>query len=205
MWQLEQESNAAVAPRCRIQIGNRYASFREVIQWWASSEQFRSFFTQLLVNSRMRAFRWETPCVTSHTMDRDFEWVLLGCNPLERPADPLAFKEHFSSSSLEVIRFANLGRNAILVVPTPHSTNHSSLPVNYAHLCGFLSTASHLQIQALWQTVAEAMLERISKKPVWLSTAGMGVAWLHVRLDDQPKYYGYDAYRNSHYARSLDT
>jgi hypothetical protein len=30
---------------------------------------------------------------------------------------------------------------------------------------------------------------------VWLSTAGAGVPWLHVRLDDAPKYYGHAAYR----------
>ena len=30
--------------------------------------------------------------------------------------------------------------------------------------------------------------------PTWLSTAGMGVSWLHVRLDSQPKYYGFAAY-----------
>ena len=38
---------------------------------------------------------------------------------------------------------------------------------------------------------------RVGVKPVWLSTAGAGVAWVHVRLDDRPKYYGYDAYRRA--------
>ena len=28
-------------------------------------------------------------------------------------------------------------------------------------------------------------------------TAGMGVAWLHVRLDDRPKYYGFAEYRRA--------
>ncbi|MFO1021395.1 MAG: hypothetical protein U0903_11970 [Planctomycetales bacterium] len=32
-------------------------------------------------------------------------------------------------------------------------------------------------------------------KPVWLSTAGAGVPWLHVHLDDQPKYYSHAPYR----------
>jgi hypothetical protein len=39
------------------------------------------------------------------------------------------------------------------------------------------------------------MAARLSARPVWLSTAGAGVAWLHVRLDDRPKYYGFDEYR----------
>jgi hypothetical protein len=31
-------------------------------------------------------------------------------------------------------------------------------------------------------------------KPVWFSTSGMGVAWLHFRLDERPKYYTYRAF-----------
>jgi uncharacterized protein DUF6940 len=29
----------------------------------------------------------------------------------------------------------------------------------------------------------------------WVSTAGMGVPWLHVRLDTRPTYYRHAAYR----------
>jgi NADH:ubiquinone oxidoreductase subunit len=43
------------------------------------------------------------------------------------------------------------------------------------------------------------MQNRVGEQPVWLSTAGMGVAWLHVRLDDRPKYYGYSPYRDRHW------
>jgi len=39
------------------------------------------------------------------------------------------------------------------------------------------------------------MTRRLSSRPVWLSTAGGGVSWLHVRLDDRPKYYHHAAYR----------
>jgi hypothetical protein len=31
-------------------------------------------------------------------------------------------------------------------------------------------------------------------QPIWLSTAGMGVAWLHIRLDERPKYYSHKPY-----------
>ena len=47
---------------------------------------------------------------------------------------------------------------------------------------------------ALWRTVGEAVSERITDRPLWLSTAGGGVAWLHVRLDSRPKYYGHTPY-----------
>src|SRR2546421_5679118 len=38
------------------------------------------------------------------------------------------------------------------------------------------------QRHALWEAVGAAMERRLSAKPVWLSTAGAGVSWLHVRL-----------------------
>ncbi len=39
------------------------------------------------------------------------------------------------------------------------------------------------------------MTQRIGAMPVWLSTAGAGVSWLHVRLDTRPKYYHHGPYR----------
>jgi|TARA_B110000114_G_scaffold61516_1_gene65428 hypothetical protein len=31
--------------------------------------------------------------------------------------------------------------------------------------------------------------------PVWVSTNGGGVSWLHIRLDAKPKYYQYEPYK----------
>jgi hypothetical protein len=45
------------------------------------------------------------------------------------------------------------------------------------------------------------MAARVSTTPVWLSTAGAGVAWLHVRLDDRPKYYSHRPYTDGGRAR----
>ena len=33
-----------------------------------------------------------------------------------------------------------------------------------------------------------------NSRPVWLSTSGMGVPWLHMRLDQVPKYYTYEPF-----------
>jgi len=36
--------------------------------------------------------------------------------------------------------------------------------------------------------------QRLGERRLWISTAGGGVAWLHVRLDSSPKYYGFRPY-----------
>jgi hypothetical protein len=100
-------------------------------------------------------------------------------------ADP--FAEHFRPGC-DVVIFDNLGGDATLVAPCPDSTG------NFAHLGSFTATASAERQDALWQAVGEALASRIGPRPVWLSTAGHGVAWLHVRLDSRPKYYRHAPY-----------
>ena len=50
------------------------------------------------------------------------------------------------------------------------------------------------QRDALWQAVGEQMTRRVGTEAVWLNTAGAGVPWLHVRLDNRPKYYRFAPY-----------
>jgi len=163
-------------------------TYREVLELWTSDPSFRHYFTQLLADSPIAAYRWETPPVTVATLDRPFEFVLLPCPRLERPPDRAAFAEHFEPGK-SVVAFDNLGGDASLVVPTPAADDSA-----YGHLAAFVRHAPEDQQHALWQEAARAMKRRVGGKPVWLSTAGMGVAWLHVRLDSRPKYYGHRPY-----------
>src|SRR5262249_22496216 len=151
---------------------------------------FRTLFNALLADVPFAAFRWETPAVTAATLVRPFECVLLDSPGLASRPDPEAFAEHFSGAAGEVVSFRNLGGDAVLVVPCPVAEASA-----YGHLAAFVRLAPEQQRQALWRSVGEAMARRLGSKPVWLSTAGAGVSWLHVRLDDRPKYYGYGPYR----------
>jgi len=54
--------------------------------------------------------------------------------------------------------------------------------------------APESQVDTLWRAVGNAMKNRISEFPVWQSTAGLGVFWLHVGLDSKPKYYRHGRY-----------
>ena len=133
--------------------------------------------------------------------------------------------------------FPNLGRDAILVVPTVDDMRANTTPrTGYGHLLGFLRSAPEekvvlpavaileylythaivliflmgtspmhthiyiLQIMNLWKQVGETMQLRLESdavdgKRVWLSTSGLGVPWLHVRLDSEPKYYTWTEYK----------
>jgi hypothetical protein len=163
----------------------------DVIGLWQRSAGFREFFCGLLRDAPWTAFRWETPPLTRATARRPFEFVVLHSPWLALPPDPTDFVEHFTAVEPgEVVSFANLGGDAILVAPSPHGA-----ATDYAHLGAWLRNAPLSQQHALWIAVADAVLGRLGTAPLWLSTAGGGVAWLHVRLDDRPKYYAHAPYR----------
>jgi hypothetical protein len=179
--------------RVAIDLDACTVSYAEVLRRWQKDAAFRSWFNSLLADSPFAAFRWETPPITVATADRPFEFVLLDSPGLARKLDADAFAEHFrDNSEAGVVEFPNLGKDAIMVVPCPNAPLSA-----YGHLGAFVRQAAEPQRHALWQLVGAAMQRRLGTKPVWLSTAGAGVSWLHVRLDDRPKYYGYAPYREA--------
>ena len=175
-----------------VELAASPLSYAEAIRRWRTDADFRSFFIELLANAPFPAFRWETPPITYGNVGRPFEFVVLNSPGLENEPDVEAFQEHFigSAASRGVVSFSNLGKDAILVVPCPIGP-----PAGYAHLAAFVRQAPMEQRHALWEVVGDAVERRLGAVPVWVSTAGMGVSWLHVRLDDRPKYYGYKPYR----------
>ena len=174
---------------------NQALSFKLVIALWQENVDFRQFFIDLLAQSPFDGYRWECPAVTSQTLDRPFEFVLIDDPYLaRRRPDMGAFRQHFNNVPGDgAVTFPNLGGDAVMVVPEPARPE-----IDYGHLGAFCQHAPQSQQHELWRSVGDAMGQRIlakSEKPVWLNTAGGGVAWLHVRLDDRPKYYRHAPYR----------
>lgn len=150
------------------------------------------------------AFFLETKGVSyENAAEKQFEFVLVESDAFEGAEanpDPNAFREHLNCgmASTAVCSFWNLGRSAKLVSPrrrdgTPLKT--------YSHLAPFLRGASKDERVQLWGLVAGEYLKIIEEwglSPVWLSTSGLGVSWLHVRLDRKPKYYTFREFANEH-------
>ena len=79
---------------------------------------------------------------------------------------------------------------AFLVVPTDRNKT-----MRYGHIADFVRHAPSNQIIKFWQTVGTQMANHVGQSPQWLSTAGLGVHWLHIRIDSRPKYYRYAPYK----------
>ena len=177
--------------RLQAAAGGRALTWREVLDHWRQDPAFADAFTETLAAMPWRVFRWETPPLTAADRDTTFECVVVDSPGLPTTPDPAPFAEHLRrANSRPVVSFPNLGGDAVLVVPCQLVD-----PTAYTHLASFVRQAPRAQQRALWREVARAMEDRLDRQPVWLSTAGGGVAWLHVRLDDRPKYYAHTAYR----------
>jgi hypothetical protein len=189
MWTFPGETLSRGGLRFAARREGLPVAFAEAVRAWQADAEFRGALNAALADAPFSAFRWETPGVTASTANRPFEFVLLDDPALAREVDAEAFAEHFRAGE-EVVCFANLRGDATLVVPCPLAERSA-----YGHLAAFVRAAPESQRDALWRAVGEAMERRLGAKPVWLSTAGAGVSWLHVRLDDRPKYYGHEPYR----------
>ncbi|MCZ6716991.1 MAG: hypothetical protein O6946_08005 [Gammaproteobacteria bacterium] len=195
MWNAQiQTLDAGRIQKIKVAQDKEPVRYCDVVQAWQDNEEFRSFFISLIAKAPFPAFYWETPPVTAATIDQEFEFVLVDSPQLrDARADLLTFASYFESLCVDhnVVRFWNLGRDALLVVPCPLDPGAA-----YAHLAEFTRNAPLEQQHALWKSVGIAVGEQLGDQPLWLSTAGTGIFWLHVRLDSRPKYYTHDPYRS---------
>ncbi len=177
--------------KCILSQQGKQLEYAQVLHLWKDDALFRDFFINLLVNMPFTAYRWETPMLNSKQIHPFFEFVVVDSPSLERDVEKESFKDVIFQAD-NVIAFPNLGNDALLIVPTAKS---EPLAI-YTHLASFIRGAPEAQKHDIWKCAGQTMLEHLSEKPVWLSTAGGGVAWLHIRLDDRPKYYAFQGYKN---------
>jgi hypothetical protein len=191
MWRARKSSLDSGTERWRLLAdGGDELSFREVFQHWRTDGNFRAFWSQSLGEVPFDSHCWECPAVNSANLERAFECVFVSSPLLAGlPPDPGPFAEYFRPDC-SVVTFESLGKDALLVAPCPGMQDE-----DFSDLASFVATASDERASAFWMAVGEALEKRIGTRPTWLSTAGLGVPWLHVRLDTRPKYYRHAPYR----------
>ena len=168
-------------------------TFAEVIAGWREDAAFRAFTCATLAAAAYPAFFWEMPPIRRGHTDAPYECMLIRSDALARmPPDADAFAAQFGTAGNEVATFPNLGGDAMLVAP-----EQIVAPEYYAHLAAFLRMAPQAQRHALFEALGYAIDEFLRKydRRIWISTSGLGVAWLHIRLDTYPKYYQHQPYK----------
>lgn len=175
----------------------RILTWQDVLYGWQSNAKFQQYFSTILETVPYPAYFWETPPLTQARQDHPFFCVVLDSPTLatvKADFSPFANYLRLSPKNTDVRVFSNLSGDAQLIAPCPVGPNP-----NYAHLAAFLRLAPTKLKRELWTRLAQSVLKRLdsqSGKPLWVSTSGLGVFWLHVRLDSFPKYYQYAPFKH---------
>lgn len=215
------------AQKYKLRSNGKFLTFQEVIQGLAQGDiALMNQLHTIVTSFPSEAVFWECRPVRSSTWHNAvFEFVLLPAPTLaQRSVDPSNFMNQFeqykcsTNPDVNVITFFNLGRDAMLVVPCPppagtpssalsmvlpSSSSSATAPPQYmTHLQSFIRGASKEHTYSLFQRIGEAFQQVLQEsaaedKPLWLSTSGLGVSWLHVRIDMIPKYYNWQEYKTS--------
>lgn len=160
------------------------------------------------------AYFWECPPVTKNTLNRPFEFVVTKSEELNNiKQDYSSFQEHLINNSkfglpideVSAVSFPNKNKDAILVIPRLISkkmeVDKGKITYqeffDYKNLSEFTKNAPFEQQKKFWKEVAEQLTKSLeeSNEPKWLSTHGLGVPYLHVRINNQPKYYSHEEYK----------
>ncbi len=174
-----------------IQDHGRALTVDELITGLVGRQELRALLTQDIREGGGQGCFFECAPMSPGRGEEVFRYVVLPSAAVAglRP-DPSPFRGKLGAP---VNRFRNLSGGSWLIAPSPRAATDS------ANLSRFLQTAPESVIDALWVEAGLALadwLERRRRK-VWLSTSGLGVSWLHLRLDSRPKYITHQPYRES--------
>lgn len=182
-----------------INSAKQDVSFERMLTLLQSNPKVRESLMSTLRTSPFEAYFMECPGINRNTIStKRFEFVLIDAPQLaNRKPNHKDFDDYLKNDKKHhVAHFDNIGKDAHLVSPCPIAGKDK----NYLSLASFSRTAPLEQQHHLWMTVAEQAENIIRNKGnagTWLSTSGLGVPWLHVRLDSIPKYYHHQDYKIS--------
>ena len=170
-------------------------SYKDGLHLMGESEEFRHLLKNTILKPNYPAVFWEFPPV-SQKSSPNFEFVVMKASGLKNVQTDLGAFQSYFRPKCNVVSFPNLGGDAQLITPCPISKS-----VEYAHLVTFLRTATDTHIHELLMKTAQEMQFLLLKscKTIWLSTSGLGVYYLHIRLDSYAKYYTYLPYRKDNH------
>lgn len=128
--------------------------------------------------------------------DTIFEFVIIKTTGFLDKTDIITFGEsNLNTNSNDIYTFYNLSKTSLLISPC---YNHNYNMNIYNNIGTFMRSSNTEQQYLLFKTVFTQYYCQLKEDPtkyLWLSTHGKGVGWLHIRIDDSPKYITYPSYR----------
>ena len=177
-----------------------YAEFIHLLK--SENNDFLMVFFKSLndATDNLSAYFWECVPVSQKLINKKFEFVVTKSEELNNiTLDSGPFAKHLADIAIAgtwVGSFPNKGKDAVLIIPSAKKDYKKNI-IDYKNISQFTKNASQEQKQKFWQEVANRLSRELEKNeaPKWLSTHGLGVPYLHVRIDNRPKYYHFEEYK----------
>jgi len=142
----------------------------------ATIDTFKYKLIRELIHVPYEAYFWECDQVD---LKKPFRFAVYDSSTLaKRKQDNDAFKGKINCRK-NALSFPSLSKEIDLVIPCRKYKNSI-----YTSISTFSRTVPIKQQVSFWQKVGKTI-----KEGDWVSTSGLGVSWLHVRLAKYPKYY----------------
>jgi len=189
----------------KISKNGKQLTFQEVFDNWSDSHDFRTLFTEIIKNAHdehnFPGVFFESPPVQIKDVDSNYEFVLVKTGAFVSAKAERGFRDFKDKieddscrdGELEACSFGNLSGDAKLVIPRGRDGERKQH--KYTDIMNFILRGDPKEVDDFWKATGNACKERISDRPMWISTCGTAVDWLHLRLDSRPKYYSYRPYK----------
>ena len=176
--------------RYNIRANGILLKFSQVLDLWFDAD-FVDFQISLFRETGYHGYTCEMPAISHGSINRKFEIVIHSLPKTSGEPDRATYADYFDTRSAPdgIVSFANLGGDALLIVPSPFRRN-----ADYSGMAEFFRDAPINQQRGLWRELGRHARLRLCDRPIWLSVAGGGIRWLHFRIDSIPKYYRYHSF-----------
>lgn len=162
--------------------------------------------TEIMETVEFDQVYFECPAMSHATSkENQFEFVLIDAPEIVKFVNSRAgqrsmdsFRDIFAGNTRGMaLSFMNISKESWLVAPRKDPEREQR---TYTHLKPFAEGANENEIVALWGELCRKLnelMEEDKQRSYYLSTNGLSVAWLHIRIDETPKYYNYQKYREN--------
>ena len=142
-----ESDNARSFLKYRIRRDAYFLSFSDVFQLWEQDTYFVDFYISVFEQSGYYGYIWETPAISTKSLDDTFEFVIHALPKSSGLPDHGTYAGYFDTETAPdgIVSFQNLGGDALLIVPSPYRPT-----ADYSGLAEFFREAPLGQQRRLW-------------------------------------------------------
>lgn len=146
-------------------------------------------FVDILQKIPFEYYVIQSPCFYKN-LNKLFEFVIINKPTLKNiKLNTITYKKYFKKNE-DIAVFPNLTGDTTLIVPKMLPNVNKNV---YLNISTFTRFAPINQQILLWKNVFKEIKK--CKHKCFLNTHGLGIGWLHIRIDEKPKYYLFNEYK----------